>query len=134
MECCMHVAGSTTPIIIQFSAESWATFVKSSLEWVSFNTKESQIAAIAIEKYDLKENVFPSVPANVGYHRECYMQYANRRNIERARKRKERAIQQIQGLYNIVILTLDSTFNLNFHIINIIHNTVLDKYSDPLVQ
>lgn len=54
----MHVASSTTPNIIRFSAESWAAFVRSSLEWVSFDTKESQVAAIAVEKYELKENVF----------------------------------------------------------------------------
>lgn len=118
MECCIHVASSTSPKIIHFSPESWASFVEKSLEWVDLDTVESKVAAIAIEKYNLKDS-FPSVPANVGYHRECYMQYANKRNIERARKRKERAVQQIEGLYNIMDFTLDSIFN--FHIIKIIH-------------
>lgn len=52
----------------------------------------------AVEKYKITEGHIPDVPIHVGYHRECYMQYANKRNIERASKKKEKTVQEAEGL------------------------------------
>lgn len=63
---------------------------------MNLNTNESQIAQKAVEKYKITEGHIPDVPIHVGYHRECYMQYA-KRNIERASK-KEKTVQEAEGL------------------------------------
>ncbi len=94
----MHVTSCTSTNIIPFSETSWIKFVQCSLEWVNLNTKESQIAQKAVEKYKITEGHIPDVPIHVGYHRECYMQYANKRNIERASKKKEKTVQEAEGL------------------------------------
>lgn len=97
----MHLTSCSTKNIIAFSDASWTKFVHSSLQWVNLQTTESQIAERAVKKYNLVDSHIPDVPANLGYHRECYMQYANIRSIERARKRRENTVQEAEGLYQI---------------------------------
>lgn len=95
MKCCMHVARNAKGPLTPFSNTSWTKFVECTLSWASLHTTESVVAEKAIVAYNLRDDN-QDVPANVGYHRECYMLFTNKEHIARALKRRER---DNEGLY-----------------------------------
>lgn len=95
MKCCMHVARNAKSPLTPFSHTSWAKFVQCALSWENLHTTESVVAENAIAAYNLRDDI-QDVPANVGYHRECYMLFTNKEHIARALKRREK---DSEGLY-----------------------------------
>lgn len=99
----MHLYDCKDSKIQQFSEASWVKFVNSSLQWASLQGPEREIAERAVETFNLRnDSEIPDKPSNIGYHRQCYMQYCNVRNIENACKKKEKTTQKTRGLQNLI--------------------------------
>ena len=56
----------------------------------------------ALLVFKLKSEDVQDVPANAGFHRECYMVVTNIEHIERERKKREKAANSSEGLYQII--------------------------------
>ena len=102
MKCCIHLASVVKSPVTPFSQTSWAKFVQCTHLWVNLQTIESTVAEKAVFEFKLNsEDVHEDVPANVGFHRECYMLFTNKEHIARARKKREKAANNSEGLYQM---------------------------------
>lgn len=96
----MHLVSSENTPVIPFSNTSWLKFLQCAHLWLNLQScKESEVARNALEILNLKDD--QEVPANVGYHRKCYMRFTNEAHIERAQKKKEKATKDSEGLYPV---------------------------------
>lgn len=89
------VTSAKSPVIA-FSNTSWSKFLQCANSWLDLQPcKQSEVARKAVEA--LNQENGQEVPANIGYHRKCYMLFTNGAHIERARKKKEKATKESEG-------------------------------------
>ena len=87
----MHLIQRYEPIT-PFIDTGWQKFVKSVFDWKDLGTEESVIAEEAVRRFKLhsQESAEYAIPANAGYHRDCYVHFTNITKINRAQKRREK--------------------------------------------
>ena len=102
----MHVVSNAKSSTTTFSFKSWEN-VFCAQQWVNLNIAESVLAEKAISTFNINEDQdVPDMPSNVGYHRECYKSFTNKDHIEMARRRKEKATNDNEGLYKMQCTSL----------------------------
>ena len=96
----MHIVQKDGPIT-PFTNTGWEKCIISVFDWKDLGTKESLLAEEAVRRFHFhtQEPAWYCIPANTGYHRDCYSHFTNIAKIKRAQERKVKAalIQKESG-------------------------------------